>query len=336
MGKPAKKYSQAARLHDLIRLIEARHGLSIEEMVEETGVTRRTIHRDLIAIAEAGYPLVADREENRKVYRFTTRFRNIPPITFTLPELMTLHFLRSQIEPLAGTPFADDLEDMFRKINSALPPRYAAHLERIGRISLPLLQGKRDYRPFHDILRTLQDALIHQYRATLQYRAPGKKRATSYRIDPYTVMLYKGGLYLIAFAHNRKALRTFAVERVRSLELSRERFEIPEEFSPEEHLHQAFGIVREESIPLTVRFAPAIAHAVRDRVWHPSQELHIGPDGSVTLSLLAGGRMEMLSWILSSGDQAEVLAPAELREEVRGITARLAEQYREGGLTAAD
>ena len=66
MGKPAKKYSQAARLHDLIRLIEARHGLTIEEMVEETGVTRRTIHRDLNAIAEAGYPLVGDREcENR-------------------------------------------------------------------------------------------------------------------------------------------------------------------------------------------------------------------------------------------------------------------------------
>jgi len=52
-GKPAKKYSQAARVHDLIRLIEARHGVTIAEMAEETGVDRRTIHRDLAAIHEA-------------------------------------------------------------------------------------------------------------------------------------------------------------------------------------------------------------------------------------------------------------------------------------------
>ena len=65
-GKPAKKYSQAARVHDIIRLIEARHGVAVEEMAEETGADRRTIYRDLIAIQEAGYPLdfgMAEREE---------------------------------------------------------------------------------------------------------------------------------------------------------------------------------------------------------------------------------------------------------------------------------
>ena len=33
-GKPAKKYSQAARLHDTIRLIESRHGITIEELAD--------------------------------------------------------------------------------------------------------------------------------------------------------------------------------------------------------------------------------------------------------------------------------------------------------------
>src|SRR5512138_3864394 len=71
-GKPAKKYSQAARVHDIVRLIEARHGITIEELAEETGVDRRTIHRDLNAIHDAGYPLVSDWLDGRKAYRFIT------------------------------------------------------------------------------------------------------------------------------------------------------------------------------------------------------------------------------------------------------------------------
>src|SRR5512147_645313 len=86
-GKPAKKYSQAGRVHDIIRLIEARHGVNLEELAEETGVDRRTIHRDLNAIQEADFPLVSERMGIRKVYRFLTRFKDVPPITFTLQEL---------------------------------------------------------------------------------------------------------------------------------------------------------------------------------------------------------------------------------------------------------
>src|SRR5512136_337405 len=65
-GRPAKKYSQAGRVHDVIRLIEARHGITIGELAEETGVDRRTIHRDLRAIHEAGYPLVSEWQEGGK------------------------------------------------------------------------------------------------------------------------------------------------------------------------------------------------------------------------------------------------------------------------------
>jgi proteasome accessory factor B len=53
-GKPAKKYSQAGRVHDVIRIIEARHGVTVEELAEEAGVNGRTVFRDLHVIQEAG------------------------------------------------------------------------------------------------------------------------------------------------------------------------------------------------------------------------------------------------------------------------------------------
>ena len=327
-GRPAKKYSQAGRVHDVIRLIEARHGIAIEELAEETGVNRRTVHRDLCAIHEAGYPLVSEWQDGRKTYRFLTRFKDVPPINFTLQELMTLHFLRSQLDIFTGTPFHDDVETIFGKIRSVLPPRYAAHLERIARVSLPLLQGRRDYGKVAGHLRLIREALLYQYRITLAYRSGGHGEQTLYEVDPYTMIYYKGGLYLMGYAHNRRALRTFAVERVDRVEVGRERFEMPPEFKPEEQLQSAFGIVDEEVMEVGVRFSPAIAHTVRERLWHPSQKVTEDPDGSLLLSFTAGGKMEILAWLLSYGKHAEVLGPPELRDEVQRIVAEMAGLYR--------
>ena len=102
-GKPAKKYSQAARLHDVIRILEARFGATVDELAGECAVNRRTVFRDLHAVRDAGYPLVSEQEsDGRVLYRFLTRFKKIPPITFSLDELMTLYLCRGQLAVLAG------------------------------------------------------------------------------------------------------------------------------------------------------------------------------------------------------------------------------------------
>jgi predicted DNA-binding transcriptional regulator YafY len=326
-GKPAKKYSQAGRVHDIIRLIEARHGIGIEELVEETGVNRRTIHRDLNAIHEAGYPLVSEWRDGAKVYRFLTRFKDVPPINFTLQELLTLAFLRSQADVLRGTPFHDDMEAIFRKVNSVLPPRYAAHMERITHVSLPLLQGGRDYGRSAEVLKLLREALLFQYRVILEYDARGKGETVSYVVEPYTLIFYKGGLYLLGHALNRGALRTFSVERIRTVTVGRERFEMPADFRPEERLHDAFGIVEEQAMTVRVRFAPAVAHAIRERIWHPSQSIVEADGGSVVLTFTAGGTMEIAAWILSYGRHAEVLEPQALRTEIARQAADMAATY---------
>jgi predicted DNA-binding transcriptional regulator YafY len=327
-GKPAKKYSQAGRVHDVIRLIEARYGVTIEELVEETGVNRRTIFRDLNVIHEAGYPLVSEWLNGRKAYRFLTCFKDVPPLNFSLQELMTLSFLRSQLDFLKGTPFQDDMESIFRKIHSVLPPRYAAHMERIAGVSIPLLQGRRDYGKASKALLALRDALLFQYSIYLHYRVKGNGPRKKYKVDPYTLIFYKGGLYLLGFAHNRQALRTFAVERISMVEVGRERFNIPEGFKPEEQFGTAFGIVEEACLPLKIKFSARVAHAVKDRIWHPSQKVEKKPDGSFVISFEAGGVMEIISWILSYGHNAEILEPLELRAEFAGIVNEMAGLYR--------
>ena len=162
---------------------------------------------------------------------------------------------------------------------------------------------------------------------TLIYHSGGHAEPSAYQVDPYTMIYYKGGLYLMGYAHNRRALRTFAVERIDRVETGKERFEIPADFTPEEQLQRAFGIVDEQIMEVRVRFSPAVAHTVRERLWHPSQRVAEEADGGVLLSFAAGGTMEIVSWLLSYGRHVEVLAPPELREEVRRNVTEMAGLY---------
>lgn len=312
-GKPARKYSQAARLHDVIRILEARYGATVDELAEECGVTRRTVYRDLRAIADAGYPLVSEPgEDGRVIYRFLTGFKQVPPITFSLEELMTLYLCRNQLAFLCGTPFQDDLDAIFARIRSSLPPRSVAHLERIATVMAPKFSGVRDYASRREQLLLLRRALLFQYRCRIRYRPP-RREVASYLFDPYTLLFHQQGLYLAGYAHNRKALRLFLADRIESVELTDERFEVPEDYRPQQLTGGSFGLISEQEMDVRVRFGPAVAHLVRERQWHESQRLEVLDDGSVELRMRVGGRTELLAWLYSYLPHVQVLEPDDLR-----------------------
>lgn len=327
-GKPAKKYSQAGRLHSIIRLLETRRGLTLDELAAECDVDRRTIHRDLNAVEQAGYSLTTEWSDGKKVYSFLTKSRNLPAITFTLPQLMSLYLLRSLGAHLAGTPFQAEIDELFRSIHSVLPDRHAAHLERIARVSLPLLHGARDYSTAAPFVSDLQKALLQQYRIHLEYAKKGADKVDVYDVDPYTLVFHKGGMYLLGNAHNRSGMRLFALERIRGVEVTRQRFDIPDSYSPEAHFSSAFGLVNDSPMKTRVRFSAEIAHSIKGRIWMPGQKISTDAEGRVIVEFEAAGQLEMVSWVLSYGMHAEVLDPPELRKEIKRQAKELRQLYR--------
>ena len=55
---------------------------------------------------------------------------------------------------------------------------------------------------------------------------------------------------------------------------------------------------------------------VKERVWHPSQQLREEPDGRVILTLDVSIDWALRSWILGFGPLARVLAPEVLAAEI--------------------
>ncbi|SHI52339.1 Predicted DNA-binding transcriptional regulator YafY, contains an HTH and WYL domains [Malonomonas rubra DSM 5091] len=316
VGRQPKKYSQAARLHDLIRILENRYGATVEELVEECEVTRRTIYRDLKAIEEAGYPLISERQDDGQVlYSFIEGYNKIPPITFSLEELMTLYLCRGQLDFLQGTPFHDDLEAIFTRFRSSLPPRSVAHLERLAKASAPRFHGFKDYSGQRQLLTDLRQALLKQQRIEIAYR-PAKRKRNLYQVDPYTLLFFKNALYLGGYAHNREALRLFAVERIESLSFLPDRFEVPEDYSATALTGEAFGLIDDGATQqVELQFDKEVTYLIRERIWHPQQQLQKGADGNLILRFDAAGDKEILSWVYSFVPHVRVLGPESLKQQ---------------------
>ncbi len=55
---------------------------------------------------------------------------------------------------------------------------------------------------------------------------------------------------------------------------------------------------------------------MKERIWHPTQEIREGEDGSLVVTLEVPINYEIVSWILGFGSAAEVLNPASLKERI--------------------
>ncbi|MBI2265385.1 MAG: WYL domain-containing protein, partial [Armatimonadetes bacterium] len=106
-------------------------------------------------------------------------------------------------------------------------------------------------------------------------------------------------------------------------------FEIPKDFSYQEFIRNAFGILRsEEPVDVAVEFRGFEARLARERTWHESQRMEEKKDGAVIIHLKVTGIEEVKRWILSSGKDAKVLEPLWLAEEMEKELGEAAMRYK--------
>lgn len=325
-GRPSTPFSQADRLVRMMRMLASR-SVTIKELADEFQVSPRQIRRDLIRLEAQGHPLSKELDGAEGWWSLPLGYKGLPPITISPDELLSLHLAKSQLQYLEGTPFLTELDRVLEKMQAGLPAKTVNHLERIVHVFHPLQRGRRGYAKQGAVLTNLRKALLLQLTVTLHYCKAGSLRKHPYVIDPYQLLLYQGGLYVRGFSHTAGAMRTFAVERIKQVDLLGDRFEIPQAFLSEDIGARSFGLIDEDPHRVRIQFSREVAYQIRERQWHPTQKLTRQKNGSVILTLEAGGFAEMASWILSWGPQAKVLEPPKLVTLVKRELAKATRRY---------
>ena len=310
-GRRSKQYSQADRIVRIMRALASR-GCTLKELAQEFAVSLRQAHRDLKEIEIAGHPLTCSDGPGEKTWQLPLGYKGLPQIAVSPYELLSLHLAKSHLAYLKNTPFHDDLDSVIGKVQAGLPAKTANHLERIVHAFAPLQRGAGSYAEKNNQLQALKKALLLQFTVDISYKKPEARKASTYRVDPYALLLHQYGLYVVGYSHRTQAERLFAVDRIKEVELTEDRFEIPPAYSAVDRYAQQFGLIDEQPQEIKIRFSPAVAHLMIERQWHSSQRVKKLKDESVEVTFRAGGLDEIAWWVLSWGKEAKVLSPPKL------------------------
>ena len=91
--------AEVIRQWSILKELEASRRVTIDDLAQRTGVTTRTIRRDLEALQTAGFPLFDEIHEGKKYWTLEQRaFRRLTDTGFTLAELSALYFSRTLVE----------------------------------------------------------------------------------------------------------------------------------------------------------------------------------------------------------------------------------------------
>ncbi|WP_194832197.1 YafY family protein [Nocardia sp. XZ_19_369] len=321
---------RASRLLSIVLLLQARERMTAEQLARELEVSVRTIYRDVESLSLAGIPLYGEAGHDggyRLVDGYRTRLTGL-----TADEAEAL-FLAGLPGPAADLGLGAVQATAQLKLKAALPDELR---EGVGRIQERFHLDASDWYADPDSttqLAAVVEATWSRRHIRMRYRRWAQPREVERVVAPYGLVLKSGRWYLVA---ESGGIRTYRVSQILRIQLLDNAFEPPAEFdlaaSWSAYLadFDARRYRGEARIRLSERalerlphlLEPALARVARNTAEPPDR------DGRIIVTMPMETIEHTAGLLLRLGAEAEVLAPAELRDRMAEIAADLAGIYR--------
>lgn len=300
-------------------LSQRRRGLSVAQLMEATGASRATVYRDLETLREAGAP-IAPETVNGQV-RYQLLLETFPPLAATALQIAALQAARVLLEPLQGTR-------MFAELNELLQTFSIRSLVGDEANGEPIAIGARGKATHPECLRTIGQAIRAGKRASFLYWSVSAAEPRERRVDPLSLRFNGQHMYLNAFDIEAEGVRTFKIARMSEVNVLDAKAQPHPDIDEDAMYAHAAKAWTGDPEHVLVRLS---AHAARfASEWPLADEQRLEPqtDGSVLVHAQVAGTVEAMRWVLSWGQDAEAIAPTELRVSVREQLAQALSNYR--------
>lgn len=319
----SRQLERLLAIDELIRKPKRQTALSLAEVLE---VSERTIRNDLDFLRDRyGAPIDNNR---RQGYYYTNPDWRLPSIVLSKGELFALTLGARMLEACSGSAYALELRSAIARLAERLPEETWVDLQQVADEQIIFRSGAEiDLNP--DVWHQLEDACRESKQVWMRYYTVSRDTDSERILDPYLLHIYRGtNPYVIGWCHKRDEIRWFRVDRIRELQTLDETFERQPDFNAKDHLemifqHEVGGV----PVPVHIRFDAKTAPYIRERRWHPTQELHEHEDGTVTLRMVVRGLNDVKRWVLGYGQGAIVREPPELRQMVIDEVKRMNYNY---------
>ncbi|WP_432403099.1 helix-turn-helix transcriptional regulator [Wukongibacter sp. M2B1] len=210
------------RLNAIIMALSKYKRLTAKDLSEMLEINIRTIYRDIDALGQMQVPIVSYYGKDGG-YELLDDYW-LPSVSFTEEEILSLILAHKLINQLNMPGFSKYLQSATLKIEnimvSSLKKEVSNIQERIHFDIMniaPIIGSDK----WFDVLR---DSFHSDRCIRILYFTPAALKITTRIVEPHVLLFIKGAWYLKGYCRMRKAIRTFRLDRIKSIELTDEIF----------------------------------------------------------------------------------------------------------------
>lgn len=309
------RYERILTLHRLLKA--ARFPVSFEHLRDELACSRATLYRDIAFLRDGlGAPIETDTERHTIAYDRTEADRfELPGLWLSSEELTALLAMHQMLARTGPGVLNSALAPLRDRIERLLSEQASGRRQELHRIRVT---GSGARHVDERVFRTVAAATLDRKRLNFRYRARSTGQESTRLVSPQRLTHYRENWFLDALDHERRALRSFSVDRIVDPLLRDQAADDLPEGDLDAHLAASYGIF--SGAPKAwalIHFSPRAARWVADEHWHSRQEGRLLDDGGYELRVPYSSSKELLMDVLRYGPDAEIMAPPALREEAR-------------------
>jgi predicted DNA-binding transcriptional regulator YafY len=297
--------SSERRMKLILLLQQSKTRLTVDEIADRFGVSRRTVFRDMNTLSELSVPVTWDKYSGYGVMEGYS----VPPIMFNSKELATimagLNFVRSQVDK----QLVDDANGVELKIKAVLPDELKGFIDSIRNSMIvdPYLHFgavKKEGGSWY----LINSAISQKKKINFSYKTAKGSGRTERIIDPYLLVFYEDHWNVIGYSEKREDFRNFILDRMSNVEILPQYYEVKEKINTEALIFRA----DDSSNLVELEVGESILSSLKAKI--PAKiikEKEISPK-LFKLSFYFDSLDYINEWLLQFGDKIKITEPKEL------------------------
>lgn len=299
---------QMQRLFEMVYLLTERGQVTAAEFAERFEISTRTVYRDIDVLSSAGIPVYTCKGKHGGI-RLLGGFT----INKSLLTEQEQQDIMASLQSLSAIE-VPGTEQTLTKLAALFGKKRTAWLD----VDFTYWGGGAKEREKFVLLKRC--ILRGEVLAFDYYNSLGEKASRT--AEPLRLIFKGQGWYLYAFCRKKQGLRIFKLSRIKNPVSTGETFtrEIPDTPYTGE-VHPFHGAM----VPIVLRMGGQLAFRVYDEF--EEENITKNPDGSFTIRSDFPQGEWLYGYLLSYGEQAEVLSPPEVRREMGERLKKMAAIY---------
>ncbi len=297
---------EQSRLFKIVYHLLEKGKSTAPELAKKFEVSIRTIYRDLDTISAAGIPIYATQGKGGGIFIMSDFVLNKSLLSEQEKEQILM-----ALQGISATEH-NQTDELLMKLSGLFQSKVTNWIE---------VDFSEWYKntPNYNVFNLIKNAIFNQNMITFSYFAQ-EGNYSNRTVEPIKLIFKNKDWYLYGFCLLRNDFRFFKLTRIKDLEISSDTF-IREVKSS----HEIETVIKNKNfIHAKLKFSPKVAFRVYDEF---TDNVSKDNQGNLYVNIDLPDNETLFSYILSFGDNVEILEPDYLRHSMKEKLALMLEKY---------